>query len=260
MTRLLPGIVTLVLAAAPLAAQIPAADILSGQELIYSGRYGAAQIYFAELGRQYPREAAAPMLQASALIWWGEADSNEAFQVDSIDALLTEAITLAQLALDSAPDEDARRAALFWLGSSYGYRARQADLRGSTWRAAKDAKAMRSALERALELDSACADCLLGLGIYDYALARAGALSRLVARVIGLGSGDAQRALERMRKASEDGLYTRTEARWVYASALLREGQRDAASREEGLRIVGTLVDQFPDNALFRRALPAAAP
>lgn len=244
-------------AATPLRAQLTASEIISGQELIYGGRFGAARLFFADLRERFPREAAGPMLEASALIWWGESDGVETFQADTIDLLLGEAIARARVAVDSSADEIERVAALFWLGSSYGYRARQAELRGSMWRAANDAKAMRSALEQALAIDSGCADCMLGLGVYDYALARAGALAKLVGRIIGLGGGDARRALERMQRASEDGTVTRVEARWVYAAALLREGEKDQALREEGLRRIVALAEQFPENQVFRRALPS---
>ena len=82
---------------------------------------------------------------------------------------------------------------------------------------------------------------------------------RLVARIIGMGSGDAVRALGSMRRASEEGLFTKTEARWVYASALLREGERgDAASREDAIRRISELTEQFPDNPVFRKALAPA--
>ena len=237
-------------------AQASTAEILSGQELIYRGLFGAAQIYFADLGQAYPRDAAGPTLQASALIWWAEALGDDAFQVDSVDALLSDAIARAVLAADSASDDAARAAALFWLGSAYGYRARQAELRGSMWRAGRDARSMRDALNSAWALDSSRVDCLLGLGVYDYALARASAFGRLVARIIGLGSGDAQRALGWLRRASEEGLLTKTEARWVYANALLREGLRgDMAAREDALRRIGELTVQFPDNPVFRKAL-----
>jgi hypothetical protein len=243
----------------PLLAQATTAEILSGQELIYRGRFDAAQLYFASLALQYPRDPVGPILEASALVWWGEArGEGTTFQLDSIDLLLDSAIARAQLAADSATSDSARSTALFWLGSAFGYRARQADLRGSTWRAARDAKAMRQSLERALALDSSCIDCLAGIGAYDYALARANALARFVARIIGLGRGNAERGLESMRRASEQGLLWRTESRWVYANQLLLEGSRDAASREEGLRIIGDLAAQFPENPVFRRALGPA--
>lgn len=119
---------------------------------------------------------------------------------------------------------------------------------------------MRAALERALAYDSTCADCLLGLALYEYGLARSGALVRLVARIIGLGGGDVDRAMAMFRRVVSEGGLARIEGRWVYASALLREGERDPSLREEGLRMIGRLADEFPDNPVFRRVVggPAA--
>jgi hypothetical protein len=236
--------------------------LLAGQDLIYHGRFSAAALYFTGLAARYPREAAPRALRASALIWDAEADGDELLHADTIDAVLGEAIARGQIQVDSAPDDYARSRALFWLGTAYGYRARQAELRGAAWRASRDARAMHQALERALALDSACADCLLPLGLYDYALARAGSLARLVARIIGLGSGDVTRGLERIRRAGEAGTFSRWEARWVYASMLLREadGPDAAARREDALRIIADLAARFPENVVFRRALEAPVP
>jgi hypothetical protein len=249
----------LVLAASRAPAQDGAsgAELLSGQELIYRGRFGAAQMYFSELSAKLPLEPAAPALEASALIWWGEAQGEELFQADSVDRLLAEALSRAEAAAAEAPDDSSRSRALFWMGTALGYRARQAELRRRFWRAARDAKAMRSALERAVALDSSCVDCLLGLAVYDYALARAGTLAKLVARLIGLGGGDVERALSRLRRVSEQGTLARTEARWVYANALVREAAKDAALREESIRLVAELAEQFPENPVFRRFLEA---
>ncbi len=178
-----------------------------------------------------------------------------------MDALLTEAAARADRGVSEATTDSARVAQLFWLGTALGYRARQADLRGRIWRATSDARAMRSALERAVALDSTCVDCLLGLAIYDYALARASALARLVARIIGIGGGDAELALGRMRRVQEAGALARIEAQWLYANALVRESRSDATRKEEARRLVGDLATRFPENPVFRHFLdstPAA--
>ena len=177
-----------------------------------------------------------------------------------MDVLLTEAAQRAERALADAGTDSARVAALFWLGTALGYRARQAELHGHPWRAVGDAKGMRRALEAAIAIDSTCVDCLLGLAIYDYALARAGALARLVARIIGLGGGDADVAVARLRRVSEKGTLARHEAQWLYANALVRESRGDAALREEARRVVGALAAQFPDNPVFGRFLETTAP
>jgi hypothetical protein len=256
-----------VLAAAPVRAQAApdstewstAAVAASGQELIYHGRFEAAGAFFAQLAARYPKDPVGPALAASALIWDGAAREDDAWAQDSVDALLNEAANRAERALAGAATDSARVAALFWLGTALGYRARQAELHGHLWGAAGDAKGMRRALGRALAMDSSCVDCLLGLAIYDYALARAGLLARLVARIIGLGGGDAELALARLRRVSEEGTLTRYEAQWVYANALWREGGRDAALREEARRIVASLAAEFPDNPVFGRFLESTA-
>jgi hypothetical protein len=164
--------------------------------------------------------------------------------------------------VEQAADDSTKARGYFWLGTAVGYRARQAELLGKWWRAAREAGRMRAALEHALDYDSTCVDCLLGLAAYEYGLARSGALARLVARIIGLGGGDADRAMEMFRRVVTEGDVARTEGRWIYATALLREGERDASLREEGLRMVAQLADEYPENPIFRRLVgwPAAAP
>lgn len=235
-------------------------EIASGQDLIYRGRFSAAHLFFSRLAESRPRDPIGPTLAASALVWWGEAREEERFLVDSIDVLLADGAARAEAALAEASDDSSRAALAFWLGSAYGYRARQAELQGKYWRASREAGRMRDALERALALDSSCVDCLLGLAVYEYGLARASALARLVARIIGLGGGNADRAMDMFRRVATDGILTRTEGRWLYANALLRESVRDAALREEALRIVADLAEQYPENPVFRRFLTGPGP
>src|SRR2546426_8038047 len=45
-------------------------------------------------------------------------------------------------------------------------------------------------------------DCYLGLGVYDYGLARAGAFARFFARLIGLGGGNAERGIRYIDRKS----------------------------------------------------------
>ncbi len=235
------------------------AEAASGQELIYRGHFSAAHLYFSRLAESRPRDPIGPTLAASALIWWGNARGEDAFLTDSIDALLAEGAARATAQLQQAGDDSTKAAAYFWLGTAIGYRARQAELLGKWWRAAREAGRMRSALERSFALDSTRTDCLLGLAVYEYGLARAGALARLVARIIGLGGGDVDHAMALFRRVLAEGDLARTEGRWVYANVLLREGERDPSLREEGMRLIGQLADEFPDNPIFRRPLGGSA-
>jgi len=114
-----------------------------------------------------------------------------------------------------------------------------------------------------LAVDSSCTDCYLGLGVYQYGLARASALARLVAKIVGLGSGNAERGIAYMRRAAAEGDLARVEASWVLAAALVREAARDAAqrapleraARDEVLR----LSSRYPGNPVFHRFLRETA-
>ncbi|HVO34964.1 MAG TPA: hypothetical protein VMT21_05315, partial [Gemmatimonadales bacterium] len=133
-----------------------AAETASGQDLIYGGQFEAANLVFAPLAARGPRDPVGPALAASALIWEGAAIPDDAFLADSVDTLLAEAAARAEQGVADATTDSARVVQLFWLGTALGYRARQADLHGHPWRASREAKAMRNALERALALDSTC--------------------------------------------------------------------------------------------------------
>ena len=47
---------------------------------------------------------------------------------------------------------------------------------------------------------------------------------------------------------------------WLFANALVREAERDGSLREEALRIVAGLAEQYPENPVFRRFLSGPGP
>src|SRR2546430_10398031 len=151
------------------------------------------------------------------------------------------------------------RSTLFPYTTLFRSRARQRDLHGHSWGAAKDGKAMRDTYARVLRADSSCVDCYLGLGVYQYGLARASLLARLVAKIIGLGSGSAERGVAYLRRVAQDGDLARVEATWVLAAALTREAARDPGGRatleREARTYVGRVADRYPGNPVFQRFL-----
>jgi hypothetical protein len=222
----------------------------TGLDTLYSGDFERAAAYFAELAGRDTTDPAPVVFQAGAYIWWAAALDSAEFELRRIDSLLTVALRRAQ-----PPGGGAK----FWRATALGYRARQREENGHSFSAAKDAKAMRDIYRRLLAADSACADCYLGLGVYDYGLARAGALARFVARLIGLGSGDAERGIRYMRRAAHDGDLARVESTWVLAVALTREAARDrdgsAVLEDEARGYVEALAARYPGNPVFQRFL-----
>ncbi len=228
------------------------ADLRAGLDTLYAGAFPVAAQYFAEPSARDTADPAPVIFHAGALIWWAAAQDSDNFAAAAIDSLLDRAIALARAVPPGAAHD-------FWLGTAIGYRARERELHGHAWSAAKDAKAMRDAYRRVLAVDSSCVDCWLGIGLYNYGLARASALARLVAKLIGLGSGDAGEGIAMLRRTATGGDLARIEATWVLASALRREAARDAEHRAElraeAMALVDALAQRFPGNPVFQHFL-----
>ncbi len=231
-------------------------DIRAGLDTLYGGGFPAAAAYFATLAAHDSTDPAPVIFEASSYIWWASALENDDYEAERIDSLLQAAIGRA----NGVPPGPARD---FWLGTALGYRARQRDLHGHSWGAAKDGKAMRDAYRRALQADSSCTDCYLGLGVYQYGLARAGALARFVAKLIGLGSGSAETGIRYLRRVAHEGDLAQVEATWVLAAALEREAARDPGVRatleREARGYVARLAERYPGNPVFQRFLRESA-
>src|SRR4029077_4945854 len=112
---------------------------------------------------------------------------------------------------------------------------------------------------RVLAGESGCIDCYLGVGGYKYGLAGASALARLGAKIVGLGSGNAERGIAQLRRVAAEGDLARVEAGWVLAAALVREAARDPARRaaleRDARDQVAALASRYPGNPVFHRFL-----
>jgi len=228
----------------------PSPEVRAGLDTLYAGHFEQASQYFAQLAGRDTTDPIPLIFQAGAYIWWASALDSAKFEEPRIDSLLGRAIARARLA---GPGSD------FWLATAYGYRARERDLHGHTWGAARDAKQMRDAYARVLAADSSCVDCYLGIGVYHYGLGRASTIAKIIARLIGLGSGDAAQGVAYLRRVAHDGDVAKVEATWVLAAALVREADRDGegrvALRHEARAYVERLAARYPLNPVFRRFL-----
>jgi hypothetical protein len=228
------------------------ADLRAGLDTLYAGDFATAEQLFADLAARDTADPAPLIFQAGAYIWWAAAKDSDDFAAQAIDSLLDRAIAQGKA---RAPGIDRD----FWLATALGYRARERDLHGHAWGAAKDAKAMRDAYRRVLAADSSCSDCFLGLGLYSYGLARASTIAKLVARIIGLGGGNTQEGLAMMRRVAREGDLARVEGTWVLAAALVREAARDDDRRvelwNEAVALVEALAARYPANPVFQRFL-----
>jgi len=188
------------------------------------------------------------IFEAGAYIWWAAAKDSDAFEAPRIDS------SWARHRGAPAPPGPA---AQFWLATALGYRARERDLRaarGAPPRRARDAGGLPPPSRR---LD--VCRLLPRSGLYRYGLARATTLARIVAKLIGLGSGKPEEGIRYMRRVGTTATWRRSRARGCSRRRWCAEAARDPAGAgalvHEARSYVDRLAHRYPDNAVFQRFL-----
>lgn len=132
---------------------------------------------------------------------------------------------------------------LLALGGALGFEARLAQVEHRWWTAYRLASRGRDLLARAYRLDPTLADCLLGLGMYDYLLARAPTVARVALKLLAF-SGDRERGLAELSEAAEHGTLDADEAR-LFLRIVWADMEHDT---ERALPYAQALRQKYPEH------------
>jgi tetratricopeptide (TPR) repeat protein len=147
--------------------------------------------------------------------------------------------------------EPGRAEAWFYLGGAYSARAQWRVLRGRTVAAARDGKRIKSALERALELDPDLQDAYFGVGLYHYYADVAPTVAKMLRWLLLLPGGDRERGLQEMLRARSGGQLLRGEADYqLHQIYRWYEKQTPKA-----IELLATLASRYPHNAHFSQQI-----
>ncbi|MBI5597702.1 MAG: hypothetical protein HY928_16565 [Elusimicrobia bacterium] len=172
----------------------------------------------------------------------GDALSEEEFSAFEAESRRAEAAAEAWVSSQAAVGH-------YYLGAAHGFRARGLVARKSWMSAVGSARRGAKHLKKALALDPALLDARLGLGMYEYYIARAPLLARPLAfAMMGLW-GDRDAGLAHLRAVAEHGGAARMEARSVLSAIYASdpEGRWDEAEA-----LLGPLMERYPGNPLYR--------
>lgn len=143
--------------------------------------------------------------------------------------------------------EPGRAEAWFYLAGAYAPLVQWRVRRGERLAAARDGNRIRSALERALELDPALHDAHFGIGLYHYYAGVAPRAVSVIRWLLLLPGGDRVRGLHEMLQAREHGVLLRGEAdyqlHWLYL--WYEKKPADAVALLHGLD------SRYPSNPIF---------
>lgn len=143
--------------------------------------------------------------------------------------------------------EPTRAEAWFYQGAALGVRIQLRVLRGQTLAAARDGRAIKSALERSLELDPQFADAEFALGLYEYYAGTAPMALRMLGRLLLLPGGNRASGLQRIERAALQGTLVAGEADYQRHFLYLWYERRF----DEALGVLERLSTQYPNNPLF---------
>ncbi len=147
---------------------------------------------------------------------------------------------------DAVLDRDENNAeAHFFLGGIYGYRGMARRSQGSLVPAVFDGRKGYSHLQDALRIDPQLYDAQMGLGLFEYMIAKAPKSLTWLLSTLGY-PGSTEGGLAALKMAAEKGTYARTEAKFFLAQLLFNEHRQD-----EAFQYMQALTVEYPGNSLF---------
>ena len=187
---------------------------------------------------------ACDVLGATALWWQILLDPESRALDDEFSTTVDRAIASTEAWTDRAPDD---AEAWFYNGGAYAARVQWRVLRNEKLSAARDGRNIKSALERAIELDPTLEDAYFGVGMYKYYADVAPTAAKLLRFLLLLPGGDRKEGLAQMLRARTRGRLLQGEADYqLHVIYLWYERQTPRA-----LQLLQSLHDRYPANPLF---------
>jgi tetratricopeptide (TPR) repeat protein len=147
--------------------------------------------------------------------------------------------------------EPQRAEAWFYLAGSYAPLVQWHVLRGERLAAAREGSQIKTALERALQLDPTLNDAYFGIGLYHYYADVAPAAAKFLRWLLLLPGGDRVKGLQEMLQARERGELLRGEADYQLHLVYLWYEHKP----QQALDLLEGLERRYPFNPHFRQRI-----
>ncbi|MGB8324397.1 MAG: hypothetical protein WCE52_15675 [Candidatus Acidiferrum sp.] len=226
---------------------------------IYSGRTDLAVPEARLLQQQNPNDPLGYIFEAEARwwkIWWGSAEFKYGMSMArhreklAADQPYLELAAKAYLVATTNLARQESSEMHLYAGMADALAARLYGLRAEARNTAKFGVRARENLQRAIALNPQLADADFGLGLYNYYVDTLSAMARMLRFMMGIPGGSKEEGIRQLHVAIADGQLTPALARFYLAINLHNFDQR----YEEALKVITPLVEQYPDNSIFRLA------
>ncbi len=135
----------------------------------------------------------------------------------------------------------------FFLGGVYGWKAKYYLDAGAKWKTFINARKAKGYFERALKLNPDCFDAYYGLGEYHYYAGTLPKLLRFFLPILNF-EGDTKKGMGELNSAKDKGIYSKDFAAYELVLIYLDKEEK----REDGLRLVLSLCEKYPQNFNFQ--------
>lgn len=224
---------------------------------IYSGRRDLALEEIRRLQQQAPESPLGYLLEAETE-WWGIWCGSAEYKYGMTMArhhnrgpadqryldLTVKAYNLAEAQLRQRESAEIR----LYAAMADALAARLYGLRGENRATARSGVRARENFLAASALDPSLADADTGLGLYNYYVDTLSTLARVLRFFMGIPGGSKEDGIRQLQRGMREGQLSAPLARFYLALNLENYDQR----YEEGLRIIGPLVEKYPDNPIFQ--------
>ncbi|MBI4639986.1 MAG: hypothetical protein HY731_04795, partial [Candidatus Tectomicrobia bacterium] len=192
-------------------------EILKGLELLYNAEFEKGREQCARVISFDPSHPVGPFCKAIA--YWREMrrEKKNPDKLKSFELSIDETIGKARAFLKGKEHE---ATAYFFLGAAYGFRGLLYGSQRKWLFAYINGRRGKEFLEKTLEIDPEYYDAYLGLGMYNYTLARLPSRMKVLSFLLMI-KGNEDEAIRQLRVSMEKGVYTRTEAKVFLADALV---------------------------------------
>jgi len=221
--------------------------IHKGIGFVYNLSFDSARSEFQEVIRLEPGHPAGHFFLAMVEWWRIMIDMDNESNDQTFLSMLDKSIEVCESRLDNNEND---LAALFFKGGAVGFRGRLHANRDDWLKAANDGRIALPIVQKAYQLAPNNSDILLGIGIYNYYAAVVPEQYPVVKPLmLFFPSGDKQKGIRQLRKASEIATYANIEASYFLLQLLYNYEK----AYNEALPIAEKLFRQFPNNVVFHR-------
>ncbi len=223
-------------------AELRAAEVV---DLFYNLDFKRASAATAELQKKYPHHPAGFFYESVSLY------QQLLLRPKHRDALFARFDTAIAQTLKTADAYKSthRATGFYYSGAAHGFRARAKIALGKRISAVRSARRGAKAMRKAVELDPGFTDALLGIGMYNYYLARVPtAVKPLAALAVGMW-GNREQGLKQLHRVARDGRAAKMEARSALAGIY---ASKKEANYEKSLPLLEELENRYPRNPVYR--------